>query len=256
VSGGDALGDEMDAPDRDPLALDQGTADRLLAGTLDPADAPPAYAGVAKVLAAAAAPPRADELAGEAEALARFAARGPAAPSGGRTRRRRPARVAVATAAVLAVLSISGAVAASDVLPQTGAWLGRAVDSMVGSGRNANTPTAVTPPTASTTAASVPSRREPGRGPIPSATTGRGNGAATPQAGLCTAWRAGKPKNMDAAAFQALAAAAGGADNIPAYCNALQTGNGNGKRDDRPENPGKGQGPGNQPGQERQHGEN
>jgi hypothetical protein len=58
VSGDDALGDEMHAPDRDPLALDQGTADRLLAGTLDPADAPPAYAEVARVLATVAGRPR------------------------------------------------------------------------------------------------------------------------------------------------------------------------------------------------------
>ena len=54
--------------DSDPLALDQGTAERLLAGTVDPADAPPAYAAVAEVLAAAAGPPQPDELIGQLQA--------------------------------------------------------------------------------------------------------------------------------------------------------------------------------------------
>src|SRR6266511_2049728 len=39
----------------DPLALDEGTAERLLAGGLDPADAPPAYMRTAMVLEAIAA---------------------------------------------------------------------------------------------------------------------------------------------------------------------------------------------------------
>jgi hypothetical protein len=42
------------------------------------------------------------------------------------------------------------------------------------------------------------------------------------RAGLCRAWQAGQDgdqgRRMDAAAFQALAAAAGGADNIAGYC--------------------------------------
>jgi hypothetical protein len=57
----------------DPLAIDQDTADRLLAGRLNPADAPPGYAEVAKVVAAAAAPALPHELEGEAAAKAAFA---------------------------------------------------------------------------------------------------------------------------------------------------------------------------------------
>jgi hypothetical protein len=56
-----------------PLAIDQDTADRLLAGRLDPADAPPGYGEVAKVLVAAAAPALPHELEGEAAATAAFA---------------------------------------------------------------------------------------------------------------------------------------------------------------------------------------
>jgi hypothetical protein len=58
-----------------PAPLDQETADRLLAGRLDPADAPPGYGEVARLLAAASAPPAGDELASEQAVLAAFAAR-------------------------------------------------------------------------------------------------------------------------------------------------------------------------------------
>ena len=76
----DGLQDEMRRPllgelGADPLAIDQDTADRLLAGRLDPADAPPGYAEVARVLAAAAAPATPHELEGEATATAVFAHR-------------------------------------------------------------------------------------------------------------------------------------------------------------------------------------
>jgi hypothetical protein len=64
-----------------PVPLDEGTAERLLRG-LDPADAPPGYASVSKVLRALVAPPDAVERAGEAEAVARFVAL--RRPAGGR----------------------------------------------------------------------------------------------------------------------------------------------------------------------------
>jgi hypothetical protein len=47
-------------------------AERLLGGRLDPEDAPPGYAEVARVLRAAAGPPCPDELAGQPAALATF----------------------------------------------------------------------------------------------------------------------------------------------------------------------------------------
>ncbi len=100
----------------DPLALDQDTADRLLAGRLDPADAPPGYAEVAGVLAAAAAPANPHELADEAAAVATFVtarldrhgAVSHAAP------RRSPLGSKLAVVAVaLAVLMVGGVAAAT-----------------------------------------------------------------------------------------------------------------------------------------------
>ncbi len=100
----------------DPLAIDQDTADRLLAGRLDPADAPPGYAEVARVLATAAAPALPHELDGEAatmtafgrERLHRRGADSHAAPR----RWLRGSRLAVAAAAV-AVLMVGGVAAAA-----------------------------------------------------------------------------------------------------------------------------------------------
>jgi hypothetical protein len=63
-----------DHPAPPPLPVDHDTAERLLAARLDPADAPPGYARVARLLRAAAAPAHPDELAGEPTALAMFRA--------------------------------------------------------------------------------------------------------------------------------------------------------------------------------------
>jgi hypothetical protein len=48
----------LDDPTAPISQLDDDTAERLLAGRLDPWDAPPPYAAVARLLRAAAAPPR------------------------------------------------------------------------------------------------------------------------------------------------------------------------------------------------------
>jgi hypothetical protein len=239
VSGDDAPGDDMHAPDRDPLALDQGTADQLLAGTLDPADAPPAYAEVARVLAAAAGPPQPGELAGEAEAVARFAA---AAAGTSRRRRRRLARLAVASAAVLGLLTVGGIVSVTGGAPTSGTWFNRAVDAVVGHSRTTDSHATIAPTagsTATTSAASVRGGTLPGR--VPGATPRRG----THRERLCAAWQPGRGRNLDAAALQALAATAGGADRIPAYCQALDRGQSNrdgGAQGDRPAPPGNPQG--------------
>ena len=57
-----------------PVPLDLDTADRLLAGTVAPEDAPPGYANVARLLESAAAEATADELARETEVVAMVAA--------------------------------------------------------------------------------------------------------------------------------------------------------------------------------------
>jgi len=57
--------DEMRGP-----FLDQDTADRLLSGAIEPDDAPPSYAEVARLLRAAGAPPTPAELMAEEQAVA------------------------------------------------------------------------------------------------------------------------------------------------------------------------------------------
>ena len=57
-----------------PVPLDLDTADRLLAGTVAPEDAPPGYANVARLLESAAAEPTADQLSRETEVVAMVAA--------------------------------------------------------------------------------------------------------------------------------------------------------------------------------------
>jgi hypothetical protein len=56
------------------LPLDTDTADRLLAGSVAPEDAPPGYAGVATLLAAVADSPTAEDLSRESETVALLAA--------------------------------------------------------------------------------------------------------------------------------------------------------------------------------------
>jgi hypothetical protein len=56
-----------------PVLLDMDTADRLLAGTVAPDDAPPGYAEVARLLEALSAEPTGQELAYEAEVVAEVA---------------------------------------------------------------------------------------------------------------------------------------------------------------------------------------
>ncbi len=98
-----AEGYEM-GKDRD-RSMDAATAERLVSGTRGPRD-------VAAVLAAASAPGRPAELAGEARALAAFrvAQRGPAG-----ARVRRPRRPAWARLAAVKIAAVGLAIAASGV---------------------------------------------------------------------------------------------------------------------------------------------
>jgi hypothetical protein len=97
-----------DHPSKAVVPLDAGTAERLLSGRLDPDDAPPGYAEVARLLQAAATPPEPGDLTGQAAAMAAFrlAHREPGhpAPAGrGRARRGRGRLVALALAGAVAV---------------------------------------------------------------------------------------------------------------------------------------------------------
>jgi hypothetical protein len=201
-------------PGSSPPTLDHDTADRLLAGRLGPADAPPGFAAVAMVVTAATAPATPEELAGEAAAVARFAAMtrpGPrmrAAASRRAGAPRRILRVRLAVAVLAAVLSIGGVAAATGVFPGPAKPPAGHGPGRTGGGGSP------------TTAA--------GRTDATGAERARGGTATGPDAsgpakdGLCRAWRASEGaengRREDSTAFRALAAAAGGADKIDAYC--------------------------------------
>jgi hypothetical protein len=222
----DALPFEMrrlpGSPGSSPPTLDHDTADRLLAGRLDPADAPPGFAAVAKVVTAATAPATPEELAGEPAAVAQFAAM---ARSGWRPRATTPTRragaprrilgVRLAVAVLAAVLSIGGVAAATGVFP--GPAKPPAGHGPAGTG-GGGTPTTAAP---GRTGAAATTQTEHARG----GGTATGPDATGPaRDGLCRAWQAGEGerngRREDSRAFRALADAAGGADKIDAYCQA------------------------------------
>jgi hypothetical protein len=230
MSDDDALGPDMHRPlgflESAPPA-DQDILEQLLDGRLDPASAPPGYAGLARLLAAAAAPAAVEELAGEQLARASFAAEMRSHPPILSPRRTAVARKAftmkAAAAALVAVLSLGGiAAAATGLLPgqaspvaeQAAATtaadaaaqgLGKAAAANVGGTAQAG--------------ASDAQGREEAVGP---------DATAAARAGLCRAWRAGQGndqgRRMDAVAFHTLADAAGGADNVAAYCEDVTVG--------------------------------
>jgi hypothetical protein len=177
--------------------------DALLAGTLRPQDAAEGLRPVAEVIAALNGAPVTSELAAEGRALAVFrgAAGSPAEPI--RSRRRRHPLLApllsakLAAAAVAAAVALGGAAAAAyaGVLP---ASIQKLAHDTIGA-----------PPAA------------PGAQPTRSATPA--GPAATGRAayGLCTAYEHMKEHGtaaQKAVAFRNLAAAAGGAANVTAYC--------------------------------------
>ena len=100
-------------PDPDPLALDEDLAEQLLDGDLPPDQAPPGYAEVAALLAAAVAAPSPAELAGRQAALAELRARRASPWGSGRPGRRRRRRVGLLVAAAVCALSTTGIAAAT-----------------------------------------------------------------------------------------------------------------------------------------------
>jgi hypothetical protein len=116
-----------DHPSRQIPPLDDDTAGRLLSGRLDPDDAPPSYADVARLLRAAAAPAGPDELGGEEAAVAQFQAALVGGRSGPprRSGRVRGRLVAVALTGVLVGGAAAGGAAAgglwtTDGVPSSG----------------------------------------------------------------------------------------------------------------------------------------
>ena len=185
-----------------PLISDAALA-ALLTGAELPTGAAPELRPLAETLAALAGRPAEDELAGEAGTLTafrdNFGAAGPAQHAGKRHRPRLrsrplPLRAAVAVATILGLGGLATA-AYAGALP---AGLQRLAHDVIGA------------PAAGAQPAAKPSP------PIPAAT-------GQPGYGLCTAWAQAKAhgtRKQQAVAFGKLAAAAGGAGNVTAYCTA------------------------------------
>jgi hypothetical protein len=110
-----------DLPDEMPIGtIDEDTTDRLLAGRIHPDDAPPGYAGVARILQAAGSLPRSEHRSREAELVA--AARevmGLRSPPGGGaggspTRHRRLVVGLIVTGALVGIPGLAAANALPD----------------------------------------------------------------------------------------------------------------------------------------------
>jgi hypothetical protein len=246
-------------PDADPLALDEETVERLLAGDLSPAEAPTGYAEVAALLAATVAEPTPEELAGRSAALAELRAVTRTRRAAGRRRAARPPgrrRVALAAVALVGALATGGAAAAATGrLPDPVRDAARSILGTVGGAEPAS-PTPAGPRPAPVEPGGTSGAREPG----PTAAAGHGPGSTGPapgldNEGLCRAFSAGKGagqgRQMEAAAFAALARLAGGAERIPAYCEGVERGRATPEDKDAkaPEPPPGGQGQGQDPGQ-------
>ena len=210
-----------------PPVGDQDKLERLLDGRLDPGSAPPGYGGLARLLAAAAAPAAPGELAGEQLAMATFAAEMRSRPPILSPRRtavpRKVFTMKAAAAALLAVLSIGGAAAAATgLLPdQASPVADQATATTAADAAAHGLGKAAVANKSGTAQAGSPDGqgRESAVGP---------DATAAARAGLCRAWQAGQGgdhgRRMDSVAFQALVDAAGGADKVAGYCKDVTTG--------------------------------
>jgi hypothetical protein len=222
-------------PDTDPLALDEQTVEGLLTGQISPAQAPPGYAQVAALLAATTAEPAPEELADQSRVLAELRAltrpRRAAvhARRAARPPRRRWAGLA-AVALVGALVTGGAAMATSGNLPASVRDAARGLLGTVGGDPEPATPTQPAP-TASGPASTSPTAGP--KGPLAAGSTALGSGpkgagpvAEPDREGLCKAFLASQDreygKQMEAAAFERLAEAAGGETRIPAYCDGTQ----------------------------------
>jgi hypothetical protein len=228
-------------PDADPLALDDNTVERLLSGTVPPAQAPAGFAKVAELLAAVAAAPSPAELAGQEAVLAELRAvtrgRPPAVRSSRRSRTsRRRRRAGLAVVVVVGALVTGGvAGAATGHLPGTVREATRSILGTTDGGTPSTSTQAGQPP--------APVKRPAGSGgglggARPGVSTGPGPGAAGaggagPVAapnlkGLCQAFMSGtgaeQGVKLDATAFEVLTRAAGGEDKVAAWCEDLLPG--------------------------------
>jgi hypothetical protein len=199
---------------RDVPASSDASLSALLAGTELPPAAPPELRPVAEALAALMAAPASDELSGEAEALAVFRRRFGIPNRTHRARRRHAARSPLLSARAAAVVTVAAlgigglaTAAAAGALP---APFQSFAHSTFGAPTAPTAPAGSAAPAAPAASAVTP-LTDSSPTPVGPDATGR---AAS---GLCNAWEHGNGKKKGAA-FRNLAAAAGGADKIAAYC--------------------------------------
>jgi hypothetical protein len=227
-----ALGVDMHRPlgfpKAAPPADDQDLLDRLLDGRLDPASASPGYGRLARLLAAATAKAAPEELAGERLAMASFVAAVRSHPPTLSPRRipvpRKVLTMKAAAAALVAALSLGGvAAAASRLLPDQASPVADQAPATTGADAAAHglgkAAAAANLGGAANAGSAAGQGRESAVGPDVT-------GAA--RAGLCRAWQAGQGadhgRRMDSVAFQALVDAAGGVDQVAAYCEDVTAG--------------------------------
>jgi hypothetical protein len=184
--------------------LSREAAERLLSG--DSSSPPSGTESLAFLLAAASAPPRLQELAGEGAALAAFRAHSPTV--------RRWSLRRVLTIKVAAV--VAATVAAGGVAFASSAGL---------------LPNPFTPPSVDGTSPGSGSTPGGGGTPTPGASLMpdvTGSLAAEGLSGLCKAYEAKPPsergKALQSTAFSTLVSAAGGVEHVSAYCTNLLSG--------------------------------
>ncbi len=220
--------------------LPDGALDALLTGGLVTDEACAGLQPAAALLAALNAAPQEGELAGHARVLAEFRRRGGRPVHARRSARRRPrllaalltAKAAAAAAAVAA--AALGGVAAAAYTGTLPAPAQQFAHGMIGApspqpSHRPGTPQPShrpgTPQPSHRPGTPQPSRRPGTPQPSPARTDAVGPDAAGPAAfGLCTAYAHAKAHgtaSQKAMAFRNLAAAAGGAAKIAAYCAAV-----------------------------------
>ena len=207
---GDAVDDEMRRYPRTPVPpLDPAMAERILDGTVHEDDVPPGYRDVVRVLASAAASP---SLVPPVEAAALATFRSVHRPVDAPRRRSVLSKLLGAKAVAAAVLGTAAvgtaAAAATGTLPDAAQAKAHHI------------------------VAAVPDAKPDGHGAaaVTSGTrsgTGASDHPALPGvAGLCQAYGSGNGaengNRLDATAFGRLAAAAGGAGKIAAYCRTVE----------------------------------
>lgn len=200
-----------------PRRIDRHTAEQLLRGTPVAGRADGA-AAVADLLAAAAAPAREDELAGEPAALAAFRSARPGPVP--QPRRRSVIKSALVTSLTFKIAGLTAALLTS------GGVLAAALTGHLAP--HAGPGPAVAPSTSSHATASTHPATAATAGTTGAAGSGQDGRASRPAPtpdliGLCHAYtaRGGAPDNP---AFTALVTAAGGRAKVSAYCMALLNG--------------------------------